>query len=241
MTTTNKQRTEVPLDTVSEINRDIITLWKEQFGSAHPPPKWPMIAPEPVQNELTVVGCNPALPTSAYYNVPTFNPALVTDQQVQELAALEFRARKTYRTFYGPSKRLADEIGLLMEHVDLFFYRETDQKNLLKLVINGDDSLNAFGQRQVDLAVRLITLSKPKIILVANAFAARLFKSHFDLTALDDEGVYWVNLAGQETPVFLSGMLSGGHLDNHARERLVWHMKRTLQRIAIHNCACGIT
>jgi hypothetical protein len=57
----------------------------------------------------------------------------------------------------------------------------------------------------------------------------RSSKNNLGLKALDDVGLYWVNLGGARTPVFLSGMLSGLRpLDGHSRERLVWHMKRTL-------------
>jgi len=66
--------------------------------------------------------------------------------------------------------------------VDLFFYRQTDQKQLLTVVENPDNSLNHFGKRQVELAMQLLNLARPRIILVANAFAARVFKKHFGLT-----------------------------------------------------------
>lgn len=217
----------MPSDTVADINREIISLWNEQFGSAQPPIHWPLICPEPEPNGLTVVGCNPALPKSGHYKVPVFHLNSAIDQQIRELAAHEAEARKNY-PYYIPFHRLADELGLMMEHVDLFFYRETKQANFQKLIFKADEKLNDFGQRQVELAVRLIVLSRPQIILVANALAARTFKAHFELKTLDDDGLYWVNLDGHRTPVFLSGMISGGHLDNHTRERLVWHMKRTL-------------
>ena len=219
----------MPYDTAAAINREIIALCSEQFRSEEEPVRWPLICPEPAQNGLTVVGCNPALPTTGYYHVPVFHPNSITDEQIQELVELEIKARKNY-PYDKPSTKLAEELGLPLEHVDLFFYRQTDQNDFRPLVQNADGTLNDFGKRQVDLAVRLIILSRPKIILVANAFAGQVFKTHFGLTKLDDDGLYWVNLAGNRTPVFLSGMLSGGHLDNHTRERLVWHMKRTLNR-----------
>ena len=146
-----------------------------------------------MQNGLTVVGCNPALPTLGYYNIPVFRRNSATDQQMQDLAALEFKARKSY-PYYRPFHRLAAELGLPLEHVDLFFYRETKQANFQKLIFKADEKLNDFGQRQVELAVRLIVLSRPQIILVANALAARTFKAHFELKTLDDDGLYWVNL-----------------------------------------------
>ena len=213
--------------TTDDINREIIALWSKQFGSADREVRWPLICPEPIQNGLTVVGCNPALPKSGYYKVPIFLPDSTTDQQIGILAAHDADARKKYH-YYKPSIRLARDLGLELEHVDLFFYRESEQEKLLRLIHKTDECLNDFGKRQVELAVHLIALSRPKIILVANAFAARIFKEYFGLRELDDEGLHWVELDGYRTPVFLSGMLSGGHLDNHTPERLVWHMRRTL-------------
>jgi hypothetical protein len=121
-----------------------------------------------------------------------------------------------------------------MEHVDLFFYRDTTQSNIHTLMFKSDKTLNDFGHRLVTLAERLICLSRPIIILVSNAFAATIFKSQFNLNEveLDYNGLYWVDLEGQETPVpvLLSGMIGGQRaLDVHSRERLVWHMKRTLK------------
>jgi hypothetical protein len=113
--------------TIAEINGQITALWDEQFGSTQKPVYWPMISPpSSVQNGLTVVGCNPALPRYGYYTdkIPFFQRTSESERQkIQEkLADLEATARKTYR-YYRPLRILANDLGLhgKMEHVDLFF------------------------------------------------------------------------------------------------------------------------
>jgi hypothetical protein len=215
-------------DDVGRINREIVELWTARFSGNNPPVPWPLICPEPSRNGLTVVGCNPSLPKINYHTVPTFNTERVTDEQIVELAKLESIARKAY-DYYLPFHRLANSLGLELEHVDLFFYRQTSQKQIESLVLTSNSALNDFGRRQVELAIRLLVLSEPKVILVSNALAARIFKNQFGLKALDDDGLYFVPLNGSKVPVFLSGMLSGQRpLDSHSYERLVWHMKRAL-------------
>jgi len=93
-----------------------------------------------------------------------------------------------------------------LEHIDLFFYRETSQANIIPLVTRPEGGLNDFGRRQFEFSVRLLTLARPRIILVANAFTARVFKDYFRLAPLDDDGLYWVTLGSSRTPVFLSSM-----------------------------------
>jgi hypothetical protein len=189
-----------------------------------------MVCPEPLTGGLAVIGCNPALPESNYYAVPLFQPE-ATDAHLPGLIQLEIDARTSYR-YYAPFHRLARHLGLPWEHIDLFFYRETNQTKLKALVTDRDGTLNEFGLRQVSLASRILTLTEPKIILVANAFAARVFKTHFRLSAVDEDGLYWTPLGIRNVPTFLSSTLGGIRpLDSHSLERLLWHMRKTLKAV----------
>lgn len=213
-----------------QINCEVLSLWNAQFGRQASLQRWPLICPEPVQDGLVVVGCNPAMPESSYYQVPIFKAEEVTNEIIKKLALQETEARNDY-PYYEPFHRLAKILGLPLEHVDLFFYRESSQKAVQGLMTTHGARLNDFGNKQVKLAVKLIGLAKPRIILVANAFAARIFKKHFELTKLGDDGLYWVTLNGIRVPVFLSGVFKvrGRQvLDSHTYERLAWHMKKAL-------------
>ena len=190
-------------DSIQQVNKDIVALWTSHFDAHDSPVHWPMISPPPVTGGLAAVGCNPALPKSSYYTVPIFVPG-ATDNHLNSLLDLEGAARKSY-PYYKPFHRLAADLGLPLEHIDLFFYRVTSQKNLKPLIASKKGTLNEFGAAQVALAARILALAQPKIILVANAFAAGHFKRHFNLKRInDDDGLYWVTLAARKVPVFLS-------------------------------------
>ena len=187
-----------------------------------------MICPEPVAGGLAIIGCNPATPDTTYYDIPPFT-ADSRETHLRSLPALEAKARQSYR-YYTPFHGLAKDLGLPWEHIDLFFYRETKQKAVEALVTNRQGSLNEFGSRQITLAERLLILTRPRMILVANAFASKLFKAHFKLDQLDQDGLHWTTLGAQEVPTFLSSMLGGQRaLDLGSLERLVWHMRKTLR------------
>lgn len=223
--------------TVKEINCKAVELWQRFISILPNRTKWPLIYPTQLNTGgLVIVGCNPALPTSAkYYKIPAFNPDDQPWQLMQiadTLATHEAKARGDY-PYFTACQALATELGFnSWEHVDLFFYRETSQSNTRRLVETKFEELNDFGNRQFNLSFELLKLTRPKIVLVANAFAARIFKKFHKLEFDNKEGVYWMKLETETVPVFLSSMLSGQRcLDLHSRERLVWHMKTTLAKI----------
>ena len=226
--TQKRQATGSKTDTVEAINSDIVALWKGQFGAQGTSVPWPILYPEPTTGGLVVIGCNPALPKKDQHTIPIFKPengndrSWVIDQHIA--------ARKEY-PYYEPFRRLSEVLKIEWEHIDLFFHRGSTQFQLVKMVTNPNEELNDFGQRQLKLAARLLELTKPRIILVANAFAAKTFKNHFELADMDNEGLYWVEIAGRKVPVFLSSMISYGRLDNHSLERLEWHMRRTIKSL----------
>ena len=217
-------------DSIQAINQEILGLWEARFGDSYPKVPWPMICPEPIKAGLVVIGCNPAYPKANYYPIPKFNANDITEQQIDDISKKEANARRDY-PYYLPFHRIASELDLPLEHVDLFFYRETSQEKVKTLILKQDETLNDFGRSQFELAQRIVALAHPKIILVANAFAAKIYKHELGLKRHDEEGLYWITLGSQRVPVFFSGMLSGQRpLDSHSRERLVWHMKTTLRK-----------
>jgi len=220
-----------PPDSAAAVNREVAALWATWFAGQQVPVHWPLICPEPITGGLAVVGCNPALPKSSYYTIPVFYPG-ATDHHLSKLPELEAAARKTY-SYYKPLHRLAADLDLPLEHIDLFFYRVTKQATLKALIADRKGTLNKFGAAQIALAARILALARPKIILVANAFAAGHFKHHFNLLKIGEEdGLYWVTLGTRKVPVFLSSMLSGARrLDSHSLERLRWHMRKTLKAL----------
>ena len=119
----------------------------------------------------------------------------------------------------------------------MFLLRETSQKNLKAHICEKKCDeihpiLNDFGTRQFDLLLEEIQMIKPKIILVANALASRIFKEKLSssLSWKEEKGTYMLNLNDLTCPIFFSGMLSGQRaMDVFSRERLSWHMEKVVK------------
>ena len=127
-------------------------------------------------------------------------------------------------------------------HLDLFFLRETNQDLIEELSFKNID----FLQAQLDISFEIINKATPKIIVVSNSLASEFFgkkkQKHsffdkiwlgFDLDFEKDFnteiGTYKIQIAGKDTPIIFSGMLSGQRaLDLGSLERLKWQIKRIL-------------
>lgn len=127
-------------------------------------------------------------------------------------------------------------------HIDLLFIRETNQKVIERLSYTNVD----FLEEQLNISFEIIERAKPKLIVVANSFASEFFgkkkskhknfENIWKSYSLDFEkdfdskiGTYRIKLAGNETPIIFSGMLSGQRaLDIGSLERLKWQIKMIL-------------
>ena len=90
--------------------------------------------------------------------------------------------------------------------------------------------MNTFGQKQLELSTELIAYADPKMIVVANALASRLFKDTYSAEFDNVHGYYAIELNGRSVPVFLASMLTGQRaMDNFSYERLKWHIKKAFQ------------
>lgn len=128
-------------------------------------------------------------------------------------------------------------------HLDLFFLRETNQEEIEELSLKNVD----FLQAQLDISFEIINDATPKIIVVSNSLASEFFgkKKQKHLPYFDkiwqghdldfkkdfdtEIGTYKIQIAGKNTPIIFSGMLSGQRaLDLGSLERLKWQIKRIL-------------
>jgi len=144
-------------------------------------------------------------------------------------------------TYFEKFKDIASYCGNAeWTHLDLFFLRETNQDLIEELSFKNVD----FLQAQLDISFEIINKATPKIIVVSNSLASEFFgkkkQKHsffdkiwlgFDLDFEKDFnteiGTYKIQIAGKDTPIIFSGMLSGQRaLDLGSLERLKWHIKR---------------
>jgi hypothetical protein len=112
-------------------------------------------------------------------------------------------------------------------HLDLLMLRETNQ-SLIKKIYEEDFS---FIKGQLDISKKTIINSSPKVIVICNAFACKLFSKHmFKLKFNETVGTYLIcNKSLKDTPVFFSSMLSGQRaLDLGSLDRLKWHIKKVI-------------
>lgn len=118
-----------------------------------------------------------------------------------------------------------------MAHHDLLFLMETSQKNVLKW--KEKEQYKAFFDDQLKISKEIIEKAEPKMIVVINAGASKLFHDHFKDTwsSFDNDlGVDMFELNNKKTPVLFSGMLSGQRaLDIGTRNSLKWHIEHILK------------
>jgi hypothetical protein len=225
------------MDLASEVNGAALRLWRKHFRATDDV-LCPLVYPAVKTGCLLFVGMNPSsskkvsalvrtspFPTCDYYDFFHFKNSekleLPKAQQIEEWIKDRF-------PFFTRFKEISEETKLDWEHVDLFFFRQTKQHEFKSRIFEdvGTLSLNEFGRDQLKLSSWLIRQLKPRLIVVANALASRIFLQEFS-TRFDEEfGFYQTKLGDTEVPTFFSAMLTGRQpLDEFSFERLKWHIR----------------
>ncbi len=214
----------------------VLALWKKYAHlpvlQEFPYRQSPLLPEKVTKNTLLFIGINPSVDAS---RAPEAFPAIAFYPMV-------YGTHKDIPYFekFKSVARYCDNAA--WSHLDLFFLRETNQKVIEGLAHSAID----FLQEQLAISFEIIELMAPSVIVVANAFAAEFFgkkkkrHAHFDRIwqgySLDfktdfnpDIGTYTIPIAGRDTPILFSGMLSGQRaLDIGSLERLQWHIQRLL-------------
>jgi hypothetical protein len=136
--------------------------------------------------------------------------------------------------YFKKFQDIAKKTKIDWSHLDLLYIRQTDQK-IVKALFN-DTIGNEFLKKQLAISMSIIEKSKPKIIVVSNAYARDLFINECNIKTVFDEsiGTHKIinNIDLEGTPVFFTSMLTGQRaLDNGSYDRLVWHINYTLKKI----------
>lgn len=228
---------------LDSLNRELQEIWDNFLShdkSELHPVYFRAVSPSPI----TFVGMNPSfnekgliktieqtkfknLHVGEYFKLANGKFDIDISSQIDELS------EEKYSTFFKQHRELAKHLQLNesdWNHIDLFQYRQTNQKEFLGKVLNRDETLNEFGKAQFNVFVKALKLTEPKLIVLANAKVGRIFKSILDPYFSKDIGTYKVKVSGTALPVFLSGMLTGGRaLDVFSRERLFWHIEQVFK------------
>ena len=193
-----------------------------------------LIAPEIIRQECDILflGMNPSFAEGNSFG------------SIIEWCSSEWE--KAEGNYFSKFKEIQDECNVSCAHIDILFFRETNQK-LIKSFMKDKRGLD-FLAKQIAISKKLIELSKPRMILVANA----LVKEFLGFNKTIDSGI-WMNYdfikplddtIGTSriitensnlyyTPVFFTSMLSGRRaLDLGTFERLKWHIRFVLEKIS---------
>jgi len=157
----------------------------------------------------------------------------------EDIVEIEKICKDNYATYFGRFNDLFGEKN--WEHIDLFFYRETEQSkirdSLEKIFLKNTKSKNEkpeeqeinFFREQFNLAWKFIEEFNPELILVNNALASKIIQKEKKINSdnFDEKkGVHYIKIRDKKIPIFFSGMLSGQRaLDNGSFKRLKWHIK----------------
>lgn len=136
-----------------------------------------------------------------------------------------------FNAFRDVMRELRDKYGINKPwgHVDLTFFRETNQKIAENYYYNQDESVNSFIWRQVELSLKILRQINPSIVVVTNAFACKVLSNFnkIETTFNKDECAYRLF----DKPLLKASMLSGGRaMDVGSRERLIWHIAQILSK-----------
>jgi len=237
-----ENRRELEAINTSAVNQAVLKLWESTFQS-NDDVLVPLIYPSMKQDALLFVGLNPAFNEKWLHTFmkktpyPNIDPVRFyhwrnrVDFDLKKAQAIELLAREKY-PFFAKFREIAKFTSMNWEHVDLFFYRATNQKDFKDKILDNND-LADFIRGQLNLSKKLIYEALPKVIVVANAFASGLFEQEFRIDWDDEKGYHVTRFNGRTIPVFLASMLTGRRaMDKGSYKRLKWHIKKALEQSA---------
>lgn len=138
---------------------------------------------------------------------------------------------KEKHPYFNKFKKASEILGKDWEHLDLFFWRSTSQVEFKNNFCENENKISGFCKKQMEISFRMIEEAEPICIVVANAFASRIFIKVRQQTVVfaQQKGCFEDFIKGKRTPLFFSSMLTGGRaLDNHSYLRLLWHIATVL-------------
>lgn len=223
-----------------DINKDLDRLWAEYSNTAGLKLR-PTYLHSKSENSIVFVGINQSFveskidDTLRIHKIPTTASEFYSVGSNQYCAKLDHTIERhhwMHYPFFDPHRKLSEELGFSdWYHLDAFFVRETDQGKIKTLMKKHSE----FFRRQFELFCVALARTKPKAVIVLNAFASELIETKFQPVWSDAHGHHVLTTGGLTCPLFLSGMLTGGATDRYSRQRLFWIIKKALSHEAAQN------
>jgi len=214
----------------SDINRQIIELWKEFPNDRGN--RIPFLFPHSEDGCILFVGFNPSFPKELE-NRDWEHPYDIDrlDNINEDQIIIQERETQNYLPYFKPLNKIAAEFQLPWSHLDVFMLRETSQKQAQRAVYPAPaNEFTPFGKKQFDLFTKALQKSTPKVIVVINALASHILCTHLQLEYNLTDGCHYASKdMSIKAPFFLGGMLTGMRaLDDFNRKRLTWHIHTKL-------------
>jgi hypothetical protein len=223
----------------AKLNKKILAVWKKHFGNDKEVYA-PIFFDDFEHGGLLFIGINPSLNPKGQKKVregtefehldPEFyrwNNIASNPDYVDTCIKSGRHTRAKYR-YFARMHEMTKQCKTHFQHIDLFVYRQTKQKEFLPLIREDrKGNLNEFGRDQIAIFLEALKEIRPAVIVVSNAVASKIIKEQLkdDLSFDDERGFHWLALDGVRVPIFFSSMLSGGGaLDTGSYERLRWHV-----------------
>lgn len=218
-----------------QMNARIASIWETHLGG-NTDTLAPLNFPQLEQKDVLFVGMNPSFdirkmkswfrkngwnddPCTYYLWI---NRNLICPER-EELTRAHFQKN---HPFFRQHHSLIESLGgPSWIHLDLFPYRQTNQKEFIAFREANQD----FHSECLEVFDTAVNIVRPKLILIWNARASTEFLARHP--AEFDPIIGTHRLCGpvmeRGIPVFASSMLTGQRaLDVHSRERLFWHIRK---------------
>lgn len=233
-----------------KINSEIVDVWNKHFKN-NKESLAPLFYNNFKKNSILFIGMNPSFSSSGFKTIlkdtkyekitpeKFFKWSNVSkkSKSINDCIEIEELAKEKYNKYFGKIKEISKKLDKEWEHIDLFLYRETNQKDFLKKVIEKHNKekkevkFTDFGLDQIKIFKKVLNKIKPRCIVVINAKSSKIMQSEFkDQIEWDKKrGFHWYNSKKKRIPIFFSSMIGGTRaLDVHSRKRLFWHIKKSL-------------
>ena len=225
---------------VESVKKQLFDIWTEAGVGDH---EWVPLVPHALKEGCVLfVGMNPSFSKRGWKQVvekgggPHANPFAELawgnrdSLDVRKWTEIEENSLKTH-SYFRVFNAFGNATGCSWDHIDLFQYRHTNQREAEGRLLESTDplKLTPFGDRQLAVSLSLIEQCQPRAIVVVNALGSRIMREARHPVFDSESGCHWLSINGPKVPVFFSSMLTGQRaLDVFSRLRLFWHVSQVL-------------
>lgn len=228
-----------------QINKKILELWKSNITPDEVKEIYPLLYPEFEKKcDILFIGFNPSFSEKSMRKIrANLKDTILEGKDLSEILKLkpgdhpeyvievERVAKKRVEYFYK-MQELSKELNAEWEHIDLFLFRNTVQKEAKMWIYQSKHELNAFANAQLAIVKEILEIIKPGLIVVVNAQSSDIINHVFkiDRTIFNEKGYDLLEEYG--IPIIFGSMLHGQRaLDKYSFRTL----KRSIQKCLEEN------